>query len=218
MAKVAPSIITGNMCEIGSIVRMLDSAGTDWIHLDIMDGNFVPNITFGPKTVKDIRKITSTFLDVHLMVNDPNTLYEEFAKAGADMITVHYEAPGCTHLNRLLKKIRESGTKVGIALNPTTPETVLDYILEDVDLVLLMSVNPGFGGQKFIPYTLRKIERTAERIQKLGLPIEIEIDGGVNLENAKTITDAGATVLIAGHAVIDAEDPFYAVRKIQGKA
>lgn len=217
MVKIAPSILTANFCNIGDTIRMLGHAGADWIHLDIMDNAFVPNMSFGQSTVRDVRKITALPLDVHLMLVDPNPYLEEFAQVGADHITVHMESPGCVHIQRTLKKIRALHKRAGICLNPGTPHEALEYLYEDVDIILLMSVNPGYGGQAFIPQTLRKIEAVANRAAQLGLSVDIEVDGGIHIENAQTIIDAGATALVAGHAVVDAADPAEAIRLLRSK-
>ena len=218
MVKIAPSILNGNMSDIAGTIAMLDKTDADWIHLDVMDGVFVPNITFGPKTIADMRPLTKKFFDAHLMVHDPNVLLEEFAKAGADMITVHVESPGCAHLDRVIQRIHGLGIKAGAALNPATLDSVLDYILDSLDMALVMSVNPGFGGQKFIPGVLRKIESIAETAAKRGLNLEIEVDGGVKVTNAAEVISAGATVLVAGTAVITAPDPALAVKQLKGCA
>ena len=165
-----------------------------------------------------MRPHSDLVFDVHLMVQDPNVLLDEFAKAGADMITVHYESPGCTHLDRVIQRIHDLGIKAGVALNPSTPETVLDYVLDSLDMVLVMSVNPGFGGQKFIPYSLRKIEAIAAMASRRGLSLEIEVDGGVKTNNAAEVIRAGATVLVAGTAVVAAPDPVAAVQQLKGCA
>ncbi len=218
MIKIAPSILNGNLSDLAGTIAMLDKTDADWIHLDVMDGVFVPNITFGPKTIGDMRPLTKKIFDAHLMVHDPNILLEEFAKAGADLITVHVESPGCTHLDRVIQRIHGLGVKAGVALNPATPDSVLDYLLDSLDLVLVMSVNPGFGGQKFIPSALRKIESLANTAAKRGLDLEIEVDGGVKVNNAAEIINAGATVLVAGTAVIMAPDPALAVKQLKGCA
>ena len=216
MAKVSPSILNADFGYIADTVKMLDAAEADWIHCDVMDGVFVPNITFGQPMVAAIKKLTGKPLDVHLMVHDPASCIGGFAEAGADIITIHPESPGNAHLHRAVASIRSLGKKAGVALNPSTHPDALEYIYEDIDLVLVMSVNPGFGGQAFIPGMLRKIEAIANRISALKLSIELEVDGGVNPGNAKSIRDAGATVLIAGSAVMSAPDPAKAIALLKG--
>ncbi len=207
MVKIAPSLLTADFAYIGDTVKMLDESGADWIHCDVMDNVFVPNMSFGQPMIQAIRRITSKPLDVHLMLIDPMKYIREFADSGADLITVHAESPSSVHLQRVIASIKQCGKKAGVAINPGTHPDAIEFVYEDIDLVLVMSVNPGYGAQSFIPQTLRKIEYVADRAARLGVPVEIEVDGGVNLENYRSIRDAGATVLVAGHAVVDAEDP-----------
>jgi len=213
MAKplIAPSILSADFAKLGSEIDSVSNA--DWIHIDVMDGRFVPNLTIGPLVVNAVRPVTSLPLDVHLMIVEPDNYVEDFAKAGADWITVHAEA--CAHLDRSIQHIKSTGAKAGVALNPHTPESVLDYVLEEIDLVLVMSVNPGFGGQSLIQRVFPKIERIAERIEALGLDTLIEVDGGVKIHNARQFIDAGANVLVSGSGVFGAENRREAIEAIR---
>jgi len=194
--KISPSILSSNFATLGEEVKAISAAGADYIHIDVMDGSFVPNITIGPDVVKSIRSYSNLPFDTHLMINNPDNHLENFALAGSDIITVHSEAS--THLHRTVQKIKSLGKKAGVSIVPSTNESVLDYVLEDIDLILIMTVNPGFGGQKFIYSQLKKIENIANKISKLGRKIDLEIDGGINQETAKQVIDCGANVLVAG--------------------
>ncbi|MEI2748161.1 MAG: ribulose-phosphate 3-epimerase [Ferruginibacter sp.] len=205
MAIIAPSLLSADFLHLGKDCEMLNKSSADWFHLDVMDGRFVPNISFGPMIVDFIRKSTTKYCDVHLMIEEPEKYAEAFQKAGADNLTVHYEA--CRHLHRNIQQIKNLGMQAGVAINPHTPVDLLKDILKDIDLVCLMSVNPGFGGQSFIPHTIYKIKQLKEMINEQLLNVKIEIDGGVTLENAKTILDAGADVLVAGNTVFKSADP-----------
>lgn len=201
---IAPSLLSANYLDLQSDCTMLNESVADWYHLDVMDGRFVPNISFGPMIIEFIRKATNKVCDVHLMVEEPEKYAEVFKKAGADNLTVHYEA--CRHLHRNIQQIKGLGMKAGVALNPHTPVHLLKDVLADIDLVCLMSVNPGFGGQTFIPQTLERIKELRHMIDADGLSCLIEIDGGVTLANAQSILDAGAHVLVAGNTVFKAAD------------
>lgn len=205
MPIIAPSLLAADFYNLEAECKMLNESQADWYHLDVMDGRFVPNISFGPMLIEVFRKHTSKICDVHLMIEEPEKYAEAFKKAGADNLTVHFEA--CTHLHRNIQQIKGLGMKAGVALNPHTPVEVLKDILADIDLVCLMSVNPGFGGQSFIPHTLTKIKQLRAMIAEKGLNVHIEIDGGVTVQNAETILDAGADVLVAGNTVFKAADP-----------
>src|SRR5437868_6810514 len=195
---IAPSILSADFARLGEEVRAIDEAGADWIHIDVMDGHFVPNLTIGPGVVKALRPHTQKPFDVHVMISPVDSFLDAFAEAGADIITVHPEAG--PHLHRTIQRIKALGKKAGVSLNPATPESVLDYVLEEIDLVLVMSVNPGFGGQKFISSQLRKIEAIGERIVQRGLKVELEVDGGIDPDTAAQAIGAGATALVAGTA------------------
>ncbi|MGB4938128.1 MAG: ribulose-phosphate 3-epimerase [Ferruginibacter sp.] len=205
MAIIAPSLLASNFLNLESECKMLNESQADWYHLDVMDGRFVPNISFGPMLIEFFRKATNKVCDVHLMIEEPGNYAEAFKKAGADILSVHIEA--CPHLHRNIQQIKSLGMQAGVAVNPHTPIDALQDIIEDIDLVCLMSVNPGFGGQSFIPHTLHKIKQLREMIDEHSLHVKIEVDGGVTLANAKSIIDAGADVLVAGSTVFKADDP-----------
>ena len=204
MIKISPSILSADFARLGEEIRAIDAGGADYIHIDVMDGHFVPNITIGPLVIDAVRKVTARPLDVHLMIEGPDRYIADFAQAGADLITVHQEA--VPHLHRTIQLIKSLGKKAGVSLNPATPVSTLDVILDDLDLVLLMSVNPGFGGQSFIPATLAKISALRQRIEERGLGVEIEVDGGVKADNIGRIAAAGADVFVAGSAVFSTPD------------
>lgn len=210
---ISPSLLSANFCNLEKDTEMLNNSQADWLHVDVMDGVFVPNISFGQPVIKHIKKIAKKPLDVHLMIVEPDKFFEDYKNCGADIITVHYEA--CTHLHRSLSKIKQLGMKAGVVLNPHTPVCVLEDIIEMCDLVLLMSVNPGFGGQSFIENTYSKIKTLKQLIEKKNPNCLIEVDGGVNTANYKKLIEAGADVLVAGNAVFAAENPTETIKQLK---
>ncbi|HCZ11039.1 MAG: ribulose-phosphate 3-epimerase [Nitrospirae bacterium GWC2_46_6] len=214
MVRIAPSILSADFMRLGDEIKAAEAAGADMLHLDIMDGHFVPNITIGPGVVEAVRKVTSLPLDVHLMIENPDKFVGDFVKAGADYITVHAEAS--VHMHRTVQLIKENGVKAGVSINPATPLWSLDDILADLDMALLMSVNPGFGGQAFIPFVLDKVKALKGIIKEKGLNVLIEVDGGVKTDNAKEVASAGADILVMGSAFFNSEDYGVLMKKLRG--
>ncbi len=203
MNCLSPSILSADFANLGEQIKKLDEAGAQYVHIDVMDGSFVPNISFAFPVIKAIRGLTDRLFDVHLMIEEPIRFIDEFAAAGADIITVHAEA--CTHLDRTVEAIKEKGLIAGVALNPATPLSAIEYVLPKVDMVLIMTVNPGFGGQKLIPYTIDKVAHLKQMLEQTGNKADIEVDGGINLENCEKLLDAGANIIVAGSAVFSGE-------------
>ncbi len=213
MPIIAPSLLSANFLNLEADCKMLNESEADWYHLDVMDGRFVPNISFGTMLVEFFRKATTKVCDVHLMIENPENYAEAFKNAGADILSVHFEA--CNHLHRNVQQIKSLGMKAGVAINPHTPVSALNDILHDIDLVCMMSVNPGFGGQKFINHTIQKIKDLRKMIDQRGLKVQIEIDGGVTLENAPSIIKAGADVLVAGNTVFKSANPIETIKQLK---
>ncbi len=214
--KIAPSILSADFARLGEEVRAIEAAGADYVHLDVMDGRFVPNITIGPVVVEAVRQSTHLPLDVHLMIVEPEKYLQDFAKAGANFLTVHVEV--APHLHRVLQQIRDLGARPSVVLNPSTPLSSIEDVLADVEMILLMSVNPGFGGQSFIPHTVDKVRRLRRMLESNGLSTNIEVDGGINPQTARQVVEAGANVLVAGTAVFGSKDYRSAIAALRGAA
>jgi len=213
LTLVAPSILSANFAHLARDVKQVQDAGADWLHIDVMDGHFVPNLTIGPPVVADLRKVTGLFLDVHLMIARPENLIPAFHLAGADLITVHAEA--CTHLHRTVRMIKELGVKAGVAVNPATPLSLLEFVLPEIDLALVMSVNPGFGGQEFITMAVEKIRRLRLMVSQQAPQVQIQVDGGINAQTGRVCVEAGADILVAGSYIFKSPDVAQAVRTLK---
>lgn len=213
MVLLAPSILSADFANLAEDINKVAGLGADWLHIDVMDGHFVPNITIGPQVVRDLKQVSNLFFDVHLMIEKPEHMLKAFIDAGADLITVHVEAS--THLHRLVHMIKDAGVKAGVALNPATPAVSIENILGDIDLVLVMSVNPGFGGQKFINSSIAKISKINEMLRAIDSPAYLQVDGGINQETGKLAVDAGASVLVAGSYIFGADDMAQAVQSLK---